>query len=480
MTTSRTAGTLRHRQQKPSSVQPATTSAASTTRELPELLKLAWPMMLTQLFIMLTGFLDTAMSGHYGTTDLSGVGMAGNVLWPLFMLLSGLTLALTPIVAQLRGAGDTGGAGERVRQGLWLALFAGIALIVAIISAAPALLWAGVEAPVVDIADRYLRAVAWGVPAIVLYVALRNVCDGLGHTRPAMYIAGSILPLNALLNYAFIYGHFGAPELGGEGCGWATAIVFWVQLALMTLVIKRPFFRAAQVFERFDPPRLGGLLRILRIGLPIGLASFVGMALFAVIGILIARLGEQPFAGHSIAGNLNWMTYVIPMGLGAAAGIRVGFFVGAGDLPGARHAAATAWWCAFGYALVVSVLLVLFRHLLVSVYTTDPAVADIAATLLLFIAVYQIVDDSQAAALGALRGYKDTTVPMINELLGYWLIALPLGHALALGYGPWAPLGVYGYWAGLTVGLFLVAVANALRLWRTANHPERIARLALH
>jgi len=435
-------------------------------------------MMLTQLFIMGTGFLDTAMSGRYSATDLAGVAMAGNVLWPSFMLLTGISAALTPIVAQLRGSDQTHLAGARVRQGLWIALVGAVLLLGIILNAEPLLQYAGIAPDIVQIAMGYLRAVAWGAPSVVLYVALRNVCDGLGETRPAMYISAAVLPINAFLNYGFVYGKFGLPELGGVGCGWATSIVLWIQLLLMVIVVRRPFFAKAKVFTRFDAPVPIELWRILRIGLPIGVAMFLGMGVFAAIGMLIGRLGVDQFAAHSIAGNLNWLTYVIPMGLGAAASIRVGYFTGAQKLDNARGAAWVAYKFALVYALCVSALLVIFRDALVSVYTTDPQVIDFAVNLLLFIAVYQIVDDTQAVAVGALRGYKDTTVPMVFQVLGYWMIALPLGSALAFGWGSIEPMGVYGYWSGMTFGLFLVACANGLRLWRTSHNSIFVTRLA--
>jgi len=420
------------------------------------------------------------MSGHYGAADIAGVATAGNILWPAFMLLTGITTALTPIVAQLRGAGKTGAAGARVRQGLWIAIAGAITLVVVILNAEPLLRlpWLQIDNSIVEIAMGYLRAVAWGAPAVVLYVALRNVCDGLGQTRPAMYISGFVLPINAFLNYSLVFGKFGFPELGGVGCGWATAIVLWIQLGLMGLVVQRSFFRRTKAFERLDAPDLREIWRIVKLGLPIGLAMFLGMAVFAAVGLLVASIGVNELAAHSIAGNLNWLTYVIPMGLGAAASIRVGFFTGARELPAARAAAATAYRFALVYAFIVSALLVLFRYSLVGIYTTDPAVIELAVTLLLFIALYQIVDDTQAVAVGALRGYKDTTVPMIFQAVGYWVIALPLGTALAFGWGGAEPLGVYGYWAGMTFGLFLVSCANGIRLWRTSYNDTLVTRLA--
>ena len=457
---------------------PALSTAQRVRTELGALFRLGWPMITTQMFIMATGFLDTAMAGNYGSADLAGVAMAGNLMWPFFMLMTGITMALTPIVAQARGAGEMHLAGERIRQGLWLTIPTSIVLVVLLANSKPIFVWSGIDPEVTRIAIGYLQATCFGLPPVLIYVALRQTSEGLGHTMPPMWIAGSALPLNALLNYAFIFGEWGFPEMGGIGAGWATAIVFWVELLLMLLVTRAPYFRLTGAFNKFTPPDLVELVRLLKVGVPIGLTFFVEMTIFSLIGFLIGRIGVTELAAHSIAGNLNWMTFVLPSALGAAAGIRVGFYVGAQDLPTARFAALTAWRFAFFYAVVISVVLFAARHHLVSIYTYDPAVASMAATVLIFIAFYQIADDTQAVAAGTLRGYKDTSVPMVYGMVGYWLIALPLGAALANGWFGTSAYGVYGYWAGLTVGLGLVAIALGARLVRTSSHPERIMRFA--
>jgi MATE family multidrug resistance protein len=435
-------------------------------------------MIATQLFVMATGFLDTAMAGNYGAADLAGVAMAGNLMWPFFMLTTGMTMALTPIVAQLRGAGSVHAAGERIRQGLWVVLPSSIFMILILWNSRFIFEASGIDPQVTRIASGYLQAVSFGMPPVLLYMALRQVSEGLGHTLPPMWIAGAIIPLNALLNYAFIFGVWGFPELGGIGAGWATAIVFWVELIAMLLVSRQRWFRATTAFSRFSPPDFTEIGKLLRIGIPIGLTFFIEMTIFSLVGFLIGRIGVTELAAHSIAGNLNWMTFVLPSALGAAAGIRVGFHVGAGDSTAARFSAVTAWRFAFVYALIAGVLLFLGRNLLVGVYTDDMDVQLTAATLLIFIAIYQLADDTQAVAAGTLRGYKDTSMPMVIGMVGYWLIALPLGVVLAEGLTGAAPLGVFGYWAGLTVGLGLVAIALGLRLLSTSNNPERIASLA--
>ena len=439
---------------------------------------LGWPMVLTQLFIMGTGFIDTAMAGRYSAVDLAGVSLGGNFMWPLFFLATGISMALMPITSQLHGAERVDEVGHQLRQNLWLCLINSTGLIIALQYATEIFLYAGIDLHTAQIAGDYLYALSFGVPPVIFYISFRYVLEGLGHTRPPMIIAASILPLNALLNYVLIYGKFGFPELGGVGCGYATAIVFWVELSFMLLFLRKPYFRATRFFSVFEWPHLQTMAKIFKLGLPIALTVFLEMALFGVIALFIAKIGVTEMAAHSIAGNLNWMTYVIPMAIGNAASIRIGFLIGTDDLDAAR---ATAWAMlkfAIGYALTVSVLLVALRYQLVSVYTTDIAVTSVAVVLLLFIAVYQIVDDTQAVLVSVLRGYKDTTVPMVISLISYWGLALPLGYGLAEGLLGNVPMGVYGYWTGLTLALAFVAVGAGLRLRYISNDYMRIRQLS--
>ena len=207
-------------------------------------------MVLTQLFIMGTGFIDTAMAGHYGAADLAGVALGGNLMWPLFFLATGISMALVPITSQLHGANRVGQIGHQLRQSLWLCLINSVLLIALLRQASGLFLWAGIDAQTAQIAGDYLLGLSWGIPPVIFYISFRYVLEGLGQTRPPMIIAASILPLNALLNYALIYGKFGLPELGGVGCGYATAIVFWVELGFMTLFLRNHIFvqRASLLF----------------------------------------------------------------------------------------------------------------------------------------------------------------------------------------------------------------------------------------
>ncbi len=438
-------------------------------REAKKILELGLPMVATQLFIMGMGFVDTVMAGRYSTTDLAGVALGGNLLWPVFLFMSGITMALTPILAQLRGAKRLEGSGEKVRQGLWIAITAAVVTIIIVLMAEPLYIWMGVDREVIRVAMDYLYACAWGLPPLLVYVTLRFTAEGLGHTKPPMVIAACALALNIPLNYTFIYGKFGMPELGGVGCGVASAIVFWFELMMMLYVVRLPFFKQTGFSEKFSLPDFKGIKEIFTIGLPIATTAFVEMMVYSIISFLIAGIGVHEFAAHSIAGNLNWLTYVIPMSLGSAVSIRVGFAVGALDVEAARHVIRTTLSITVIYALVVTCLLIVSRHLLVSIYTKDPAVLGIAATLMLFIAFYQIVDALQATTIGALRGFKDTLVPMIISLVSYWCISLPLGYLLAEGRLFTPALGIYGYWAAMSFGLLLTAICVGIRLRMTSR-----------
>ncbi len=435
------------------------------------------PMAATQFFIMAMGFLDTAMAGRYASVDLAGVALGGNVLWPVFMLLTGLNMALTPMVAHFRGEDKVREIGGLVRQGLWLAVFSSIGIIIIITHAEPVFDLFDIDSQASDIADRYLKAAAWGMPPVFVYVTLRYVCEGLGHPIEPMLIAASSLIINGTLNYLLIYGEFGFPEMGGEGCGWATAITMWSEFALMLILISRPWFRQTGLFNKFEWLHFRNLLSIMRVGLPIGLTAFLEMAIFSTIGFLIGSIGVNELAAHSIAGNINWATYVIPMSLGSAASIRVGYFVGAGDFTYARQVSKTTFQISLTYALLASTLLIAGRELISAVYSNDLVVLEVAAKLIIIVAVYQVADCTQAAMVGALRGYKDTKIPMVYSFVGYWVLALPIGAILGFGYlgEPW---GVYGFWASMAFGLLVVSVLIGRRLYQTSHDEERIRAFA--
>ena len=445
--------------------------------ELNVLLRLSAPMIATQFFIMGMGFVDTAMSGQYSSLDLAGVAMGGVILWPLFMLFAGVLTALTPMVSQHVGGGRRLAVGALIQQGIWVAMIFGVLLFLLVRISEPLLILFDVAPEAVSIAMAYLKAASWGCPAVMLYVTLRYACEGLGQTLLPMLIAGTTLPINAGLNYVLIYGLFGAPELGGEGCGWATAITMWFELGVMLLVIRRPWLRNTGLFERVLKPKLATIKSILQVGLPIGMTMFLEMTVFSLVSLLVGSIGIAAIGANTIGGNLNWFVFVIPMALGSAASIRVGYHVGAKDYALAAKVARLSVLISATYAFLASLVLVLGREVLPRIYTSDPAVLALTAEVLLIVAAYQFFDCTQATMIGALRGYKDTQYPMIISIIGYWLIALPVGTILGWGLLGWN-LGVLGFWIGLGCGVGFVALFAIVRLYRTSRDVDRIARFS--
>jgi MATE family multidrug resistance protein len=293
-----------------------------------------------------------------------------------------------------------------------------------------------------------------------------------------MFMALGAVAIKLPLNYALMYGHWGAPRLGGIGCGWSTMILWWAEFIGMLLVVRLPFARATGLFERFTWPNWKILLRYVGIGLPIGATTFAEVFAFSSMGLLLGHLGPETLAAHQIVGNMNGMAFMIPMALGSATTIRIGFNVGANDFDRARLAASVALRTAAVFAVIVGFMLLFGRFFVVSLFSTDPAVNALAATVIIFVAAYQLVDDTQVVAISALRGYKDTKAPMWIALSGYWILAVPIACWLCFGLFLVQPMGIYGVWTGMTVGLSFVAFAAIYRLWRTATDVTRIKRLA--
>jgi MATE family multidrug resistance protein len=451
--------------------------------ELSQLLRLALPIVLTQLSQMGMGVADTVMAGRYGAVDLAGVALGGNMFWPLLMLVTGVLMAITPSVSQLHGAGRQASAGEVVRQAGWIALGGGILLILALRMAGPVYRLLGVDPTAIPIAVAYLDAQSWGVLPLLGYFTLRYLCEGMSWTLPAMVIAFCALVLKIPLNYLFIHGFsagpLSVPALGGAGCGWASVTVVWLEFLVIVAVAWRSRLRATRVFDRVSPPDAHEIGRLVRLGIPIALTTFLEVSLFSIVALLIGRLGVEALAAHQIAMNIGGLTFMIPMAVGIAASIRVGFNVGAADLHRARHSGRLAIGVGVVFALIAATILLFTRNSIAELYTTDAAVIALAADLLIFVALWQLVDDTQVTAIGTLRGFKDTRVPMLIALCAYWVLGLPVGVVLGFGLVD-VPLfaGLRGFWVGFCVALLFAAVVLLARFGWLARRDDRILAFA--
>jgi MATE family multidrug resistance protein len=281
------------------------------------------------------------------------------------------------------------------------------------------------------------------------------------------------LCFNALANYVLIYGKLGLPALGGPGCGWATALTMWLMcLCMLATVWRGQVYQVAGLFTRWPRPDKRLLLQLLKLGLPIGCSLFVESSIFAVIALLIGSLGADMVAAHQICLSFSSLVFMVPMSIASAISVRVGRAIGAGDFRLARLAGYSGIGLTALIAIVSASLTLLFPAAIVSIYTRNPQVAAMATALLFLAALFQFSDAVQVSTAGALRGYKDTRVPMAMLVVAYWVIGLPLGYGLGLtSLGP-GPMGAAGFWIGLIAGLTAAAILLSLRL-RAVSHRYR-------
>jgi MATE family multidrug resistance protein len=311
---------------------------------------------------------------------------------------------------------------------------------------------------------------AIGTPAMMLFLVLRGLSEGGGSSRPVMVIQVVAFLSNIPLNYLFIYGELGLPALGGAGCGWASGCVMWIQLTALAVLTRRRWRPLLRGFGAVEPRRLWSMLRL---GFPVGAAMFAETSIFALVALLIGRLGATTLAAHQIALNFSALLFMVPTSLGLALTVKVGHALGAGQPARARRYAGQGAWSAVIFASCSAFALLVFPYQIVSLYTADEAVRRLAVTILAYSAAFQLSDGLQVTAAGSLRGYHDTRMTMVITLLAYWGVGMPMGYALGLTDWLGPRQGVLGLWTGLVAGLTVAAVLLNARLVRTANRQLR-------
>ena len=432
---------------------------------------LALPLVLGQLSAVALSVVDTLLAGRHGALTLAGVAV-GSAVWSIVLLvLIGVLMAVPAFVAQFNGGGRRDAIGPLFRQALWLALGMGTGLFV-LARFGGALLAAMHVAPDVrPSAIGFIDAISWGAPAFAMYLVCRYLSEGVAWTVPTMVFGIAGLIVLAPLGYTLMFGAFGLPALGAAGLGYATTIVLWLQAIGFAIYLARASrFADLRLFAHFELPRWTSLRDLLRVGLPMGVSVFMEGSLFVATLLVIGSMGAVPVAAHQIAINVASFCFMVPLGLAMATTVRVGHAAGAGDPSAVR------WSAAAGYAIALlsqtaSALLMLFGGAAIAhLYTRDAAIASLATTLLLYAAAFQYPDGIQALSAGALRGLKDTTVPMAITLTAYWLLGMPLGYWLGVELG-W---GAQGMWWGLILGLAVAALLLAARFYRLSRHDDRL------
>lgn len=444
--------------------------------EFRDTLRMALPVVATQLGSVAMGTVDTLMAGRLGAEAISAVGLGSSVGFLPLIMGSGALMGLDPVIAQAYGAGRYEQCGRALRHGLVLAVCMSIPLVAVLWQSHWILDAIGEPAPLVERAAPFLRI--WGLGALpfLVFAALRQFLQGVGIVAPAMWIVLGANVLNAVANWALIFGHAGMPALGIQGSAWATTISRWVMaLALAAYVFGKPALRRFGVLARRGPLDRALLTRLLHLGLPVGMQYGMEVGVFTAASVMMGWMSTEALAGHQIAINLCSITFMVPLGFSATAAVRVGQAIGRGDVPAARRAAFVAYVLGVGFMSMSALAFAFAPRLLAGLYTGDAAVLGIAVSLLHVGAVFQLFDGAQTIGIGALRGAADTRVPMFVTIVAYWILGLPLGWALAFRGGA----GPAGLWWGLTAGLTTVAIVLGCRFYVRVRS-ERLAVLRVH
>lgn len=422
--------------------------------------KIGWPLIVNNLAVMSMNLADTIMAGRYSTDTLAAVAAGGAVWTILFLAGMGIVMALSPITAQYYGRGEPEKVGHFLRQTIWLALFLSIPLVFLGQHCEAIFNLFKLDSEIVVLADEYLSAITLGLPLALIYMSLRMSSEGIGHTRPVMYISLFCAGLNVLLNWVLMYGHWGFPAMGAKGCGLASAIILSLMALIMIWYVSDHYrYKPLQIFSRFEWPNFASQREILKLGFPIGVSIVAEISLFSCAALMMGTLGKNIIAAHQIALNYAAFMFMVPFAMSMANTSVVGQLLGQGKRDAARLAGHTGMVLATGFMVVSAVVMILFADQIIGLYTKDPAVAQIAISLLGMAAAFQVVDGLQVAASGALRGFKDTKIPMYVNLFSYWAV----GFTLAWYLGIHLRMGPSMVWAGLVAGL---AVAAVLLTWR--------------
>jgi MATE family multidrug resistance protein len=428
--------------------------------------RLALPVVFAQVGLMAMGVVDTLMVGRVSAVALAAVALGNLYVITLVIPASGTLMVLDPVVAQAVGARDAEGAARGVQRGVLLAVILGALTSVALLPVRPMLVFLHQPAELVPIATTYVLISILSVFPFLAFVVLRQSLQAMGEMRVMIAVIIVANLANAFLNWVFVYGHVGSPAMGAPGSAWATCVSRWL-MAVLLLGFGWRKLHLVLVPWRKETFHLAPLRAMLRLGIPIGLQQGLEFGAFAAIGVLMGVLGTREMAAHQIALNLASLTFMVPLGVGAAAAVRVGHAAGAGDADAAKESARAALVCGVGFMLCTGIVFLLAPEAIAARYTRELPVAALAATLIPIAGVFQVFDGIQAVCGGVLRGLGDTQAPFFINLAGFWLVGFPV----SVGLGFRTELGAAGLWWGFVAGLGAVAALLLLRMRNRMRAP---------
>ena len=430
-------------------------------------LRLALPIVFSNLGHMLVGLADSVMIGQLGTEHLAAASLANSFFMLILVFGFGLSVAITPLVANADGKGDLPMLSSLLMHGLVLFTAVGVAFFLASIPGSAFLFYIDQPEAVATLAQPYFLILMGSLIPLMVFQGCKQFAEGVSSTRPAMVIVLAASGLNVLLNWLLISGHWGFPALGLNGAGWASLLSRTLMAAAMAAFLSFPHMaKRYRLHLRLRDLTRTTLERLLKLGIPISLQMIFEVGAFSGAAVMIGWLGAEQLAAHQIALSLAAVTYMMANGLSAAATVRVGNQLGQRHFHDLREAAFSIYHLVLALMGLAAILFVVLRFQLPALFVDEPEVISLAAGLLIIAALFQLSDGVQVAALGALRGMEDVRIPTIIAFTAYWLLALPIAYL----FGFVLNWGITGVWIGLWLGLTVAALLLTWRFHRRTLH----------
>jgi MATE family multidrug resistance protein len=444
--------------------------AETWREELSILGKMCVPMVASQLALIAINTTDVILMGWLGAEQLAAGALGMQFYLPVFLFAMGIILAVATITAQALGAGDTDKLRYSIRQGFWVATFTAIPLSILLWYNNYFLLRLGQDPQITILTDGYLRTAMWGLLPALLLMIMRSFMTAHSNIAPILIITVCGVLVNIIADYALMFGHFGFPRMELIGAGIASAIVqVGMCIAMMLYIARHNVYKEYELFRRFWRSNWPLFFEIFRIGLPIGLTILAASGFFSVATIMVGTLGVIPLAAHAIAQQITVVVFMVPLAISHAATIRVALSAGANDAVGIRRAGWTSIVLGMAIMVGISLIILILRKYMVMGFVDaslerNLPVLELANSLMFLAIIFVLLDGLVILSQGPLRGLKETRVPMIMAIIGYWII----GFACAIYMGIALDWGVTGIWVGMITGTAFVALMNTWRFIRVS------------
>lgn len=441
-----------------------------TKADFTAMLRLAVPVVVVQVGLMLMGVVDIMVVGRVSANALAAVALGHVSVMTVVSFGIGTLMVVDPLVSQAIGARDRLAVRRTFQRCLFMAVLIAGPAILLLIPIEPVLIFLRQPEETVPIAAGYVHRCLPGLLPFFGFIVMRQTLQAMERMRPIVITIAAANVLNLILDLGLVYGRWGFPALGPFGSAWATTISRLTLFVGLAFAARREIAPLVSRFDR-EAVKLRPLLRTFKLGIPIGIQILLEFTSFSVIALLMGGMGAVTMAAHQVAINLASLTFMVPLGVSAASAIRVGHAVGRKDRDGVRRAASAGLLCGAGFMTCTAVLFLSFPRLLASAYTSELEVVALAAALIPIAGVFQIFDGLMIVSAGVLRGLGDTRAPMLINLFGFWLIGIPVSLMLAFRLG----LGPEGLWWGFVAGLVVVATMLLMRIAVKLSRPfERI------